>query len=292
MKCMRMLLTGALVIGLSGGVLATTSTPSQLALEAARRSDNGQIFNAEEPKVWELTTTTGAAVSEFSPNGTYSVREASNARSWNSDSGLSPNCQGGQSYYCNKPRHQVNFTNVAAVAQWMDWEVTNVRKDWRVLKPGTYASPALEIGVRSNDDVSIYFENFTNLIAQDVAWEEGEADFRPITAYYAIQALQSAPALVTEFPANLTWESAANFSDNLNVLSDTMKGTPPGQSWPMHWDKQWIRLWSLINAHECNKPVNFVGTGTITIQVTTLRDWVADDGSFAATQSGFGYPSL
>ncbi len=58
-----------------------------------------------------------------------------NAQSFNS---------GGASGHCNKECWDFTIENHVSVAQWIDWEINGTRKDWRVLKPGTYGSDSVD----------------------------------------------------------------------------------------------------------------------------------------------------
>ncbi len=64
----------------------------------------------------------------------------SNAQSFNSM---------GTSGHCNRACWDVTLQNHVSVAEWIDWEINGTRKDWRVLKPGTYASDPLRPALRA-----------------------------------------------------------------------------------------------------------------------------------------------
>lgn len=234
-------------------------------------SDSLQIADAEEAAVWQVILPQGKK--EF--NGIIGGIQAQNpelARSWNS---------GGQADYTNKAQNVVDFTNYAAVAQWIDYKVSDTRKDWRVLKPGPWVSKAFDISVMSNDDVDIYFENFTDLMAEPNPYDGGAVV--PVRAWYSLTEKSDNPPSDSGM-----WRAAANF---LEIAQPVFDDFHDGSYWPLHWDyKEWS-VWSLIDVHNCNKPINYKGTGTITIQVTTLRDWVdAGSGDFAANQLGYRFP--
>lgn len=71
--------------------------------------------------------------------------------------------------HCNRECWDVVIHNHVSVAQWIDWSLDGTRKDWRVLKPGTYASDSMKATIRSNNDVLIRF------------WAEDPVDQNPET---------------------------------------------------------------------------------------------------------------
>ena len=87
--------------------------------------------------------------------GTYELRDgawipAVYAIAWNSGGADSDGIS-------NKPVFTFEITNHVSVAQWINWSISGTRKDWRVLRPGTYASDSVTARIQSNNDVVIEF---------------------------------------------------------------------------------------------------------------------------------------
>ncbi|WP_324668111.1 hypothetical protein [Geochorda subterranea] len=60
----------------------------------------------------------------------------------------------------------MSFSCVRVISRrppWIRVEVSNTRKDWRLRRPGEYASMAFELGVASNGSVAVLFEGFDDL---------------------------------------------------------------------------------------------------------------------------------
>jgi hypothetical protein len=64
---------------------------------------------------------------------------------------------------CNKQTWDLDVKVHASVAQWLKYNLTGTRWDWRILKPGTYAADCVTMTVWSNNDVAITFSDFANL---------------------------------------------------------------------------------------------------------------------------------
>src|SRR5690625_277550 len=106
---------------------------------------SGMVF-AQSPGDPLTQNATPTTTYEKDANEGWSV--STNAQSFNS---------GGASSHCNRECSDFTIENHVSVAQWIDWEINGTRKDWRVLKPGTYASDSVTARVKSNNDVRISF---------------------------------------------------------------------------------------------------------------------------------------
>src|SRR5690625_3136376 len=83
-------------------------------------------------------------------NGEFGSSGTGQARGWNSN---------GTGGHCNKECHAADLTTHVSVAQWIEWSLSATRKDFRVLKPGTFAANSWTATVSSNNDVEVTFEH-------------------------------------------------------------------------------------------------------------------------------------
>jgi len=171
------------------------------------------------------------------------------ARSWNS----TPANSGG---YSNKETHTISFTNHASVAQWIDWTISATRKDWRVRLPGTYAADSITFTIKSNNDVSVDFEDFANLLYEDPEAAPEETQTEILTWY-------SYGATVTEAEVN-GWIPA----EELNDADFTFANSDP-----LHHGLSY-KLWSKIEVQESNNSSDYEDVGLITLTLTNIKSWI------------------
>ena len=180
------------------------------------------------------------------------------ARSWNSN----PDSSGGM---LTNQHHNISFTNHASVAQWLSWEISATRKDWQIRLPGTYASNALNLVVRSNNDVILSFSGFADL--------EYEADaplFTPdsIPTYYGFSNLLFPFA----GPNGIVWTRADDFNDVTVPIQNGLGlqfGIP-------------FEIWSKLDVTPKHNSSDYENTGTITLSLTNMKHWIdAETGAYA-----------
>jgi len=182
-------------------------------------------------------------------NGTGWV-EAQYAKSWNSV----PVSSGGMS---NKEVHSFTIINHISVAQWVEYTISGTRKDWRVLRPGIYASNSVTAVIRSNNDVIIEF------YATDPEYEDPEAGVtRTIPKWFSY----STSNTLTEVEEN-GWVRGSDYSAE-SPLVITLK-----DSAGLHAGLT-FKLWEKIEVVPSNTSSDYEGYGVVTIKLTNMKHWV------------------
>lgn len=214
--------------------------------------------NATVADLWQLDPSDGS----WDPPTT--------AKAWNSAiSANNPTTNGGTKVggFCNKESWTFNFTNHASVAQWINWTISGNRKDWRILKPGTYASNCISFDVASNNDVLITFSGFGDLKYQ----ADGGVNQYIKTEYGVWN--EDMPF----DPNNVYWISA----DALNNLKLRLM-----DSAALHNSRN-FKLFSKITVENCNSSSEYENVGQVTLSVRNLKNWVdAESGGFKDIQTG------
>lgn len=183
------------------------------------------------------------------------------ARSWNS----TPVNSGG---YQNNEHHNISFTSHASVAQWIDWTLSGTRKDWRVRRPGTYASDSLSFTIKSNNDVAVTFSEFDDMEYEDLA-------LAPQGTQTHIPTWYSFGDTIADAEAN-GWVSALD----LNETDLTFVNTNP-----LHYGLSY-KLWSKILVQESNNSSDYENVGQITLSLTNMKHWIDNEtGKFTADQT-------
>src|SRR5690625_3718106 len=91
-------------------------------------------------------------------NGEFGSSGTGQARGWNSN---------GTGGHCNRECHEASLTTHVSVAQWIEWSLSATRKDFRVLKPGTFAANSWSANVKSNSVVEIRFSQTDAIYLND-----------------------------------------------------------------------------------------------------------------------------
>lgn len=196
-------------------------------------------------------------VFRLNSDGQYTTTATNDARAWNS--GIS-------SHHCNRACHGIDLTFHVSVAQWIDYEFVGTRKDWRVLKPGTYASNSWSASIKSNNDVEI------------VVWAENPSYLNPDA---------ESPPIKTRFG------TSTNGSDPNSVL-DWADAFDPGTG---EANKQTIRLpfdmvkngvkyhiWQEITVTDEHRSSEYEGKGYVEICITNQKMWVDEGGKWIEPQ--------
>lgn len=167
----------------------------------------------------------------------------------------------------NKEFHSFEIINHVSVAQWVDYTISGTRKDWRVLRPGTYASDSVTATLRSNNDLIISFwaedpsylgdGGVTQTIAKWFGYSEGDQ-----------------PSEVDQ----LGWVRAADTS-----LQEPFTFTV-ADSADLHAGLAY-KIWEKIEVLPSNSSSDYHGLGHLTIQLSNMKHWVdGENGTFAEVQ--------
>ena len=181
------------------------------------------------------------------------------ARSWNS---------GPTFGFCNKAYWDITFTTHASVAQWLNWTLATTRKDWRVRKPGDYASDSIDFTIQSNNAVVVSFHGFGDL--QYLNPNPPQDTTHTIATWYG----------VGNDIANVSnWVPAADLNNMTITFPD---------SDALHHGQQY-KIWQRIKVVESNSSSEYENVGTVRLAITNLKFWIdAQTGGWA--QSQFGAP--
>ncbi|MBE3597916.1 MAG: hypothetical protein IMX02_03645 [Limnochordaceae bacterium] len=182
------------------------------------------------------------------------------ARSWNSGP-----LQGN----CNKAYWDITFTSHASVAQWINWSLATSRKDWRIRKPGQYASDSIDFTIASNNDVVVSFDGFGDLEYLGQRVEDPQLQYT-IPTYFGVG------ASFAEANAN-GWVRAAD-------LNETTYTFPNSED--LHQGFQ-LKFWQRLDVQKSNSSSEYENVGTVRLAVTNLKFWIdGQTGRYAQDQFG------
>lgn len=171
-----------------------------------------------------------------------------------------PVSSGGMS---NKEIHSFDIINHVSVAQWVEYHVSGTRKDWRILRPGIYASDSVTATIKSNNDIIIEFW------ATDPEYLSEGGVTRTIPKYFSYSEGNDA----NEAEEN-GWIAASETSpDNpyTFTIADS-EGLHNGLS---------FKIWEKIEVVPSNSSSDYEGYGTVTIRLTNMKHWVdGETGTF------------
>lgn len=202
--------------------------------------------NASKTTVWLLE------------DDTYTVTER--AQAFNS---------GGANGHCNRECWDFTIENHVSVAQWLDWSIDGTRKDWRVLKPGTYASNSVTARVASNNDVEVKF------YAADPSYQNAEAESPDIAKWfgYSVGSQSSDIASVVE------WVRGSNYNEDEPLVIRLSFNQVSGEGAA-------FRIFEQIEVTNEHRSSEYFGEGFINICITNLKHWVdGQEGTFKSDQS-------
>lgn len=176
-----------------------------------------------------------------------------NARAWRS---------GGAVGSCNRASWTVEFTVHAALAQWVNWSVTGTRWDWRVLKPGDYATDCIGFWVQSNNAVLIDYEGFSDLTRTSPGGVK-----QTIDTYYSY-----GDSIVTAMANG--WVRAYSLNDCDDIIGDVAA---------LHtgWS---TKLYNRIVVDVWNSSGEDQDTAVVTLSLVNQQPWVADAGGWTGAQ--------
>lgn len=236
-------LAGVLALALSGTAMATAYNP------------NGEVLpsGAQEQTVYEFNGTS------WGPVGSDGA--GTKARSWNS---------GPTFGFCNKAYWDITFTSHASVAQWINWTLATTRKDWRVRKPGDYASNSIDFTIASNNAVLVSFDGFDDLQYLNPNAPSDTTHY--IDTWYGVG---------SDINNVSTWVPAEDLNDMTITFPD---------SDGLHHGMQ-FKIWQRIKVVESNSSSEYENVGTVRLAVTNLKFWInGETGGWAENQ--FGNPPI
>lgn len=205
----------------------------------------------------------------YSWNGTSWVA-AQYAHTWNSG----PESSSGMS---NKEVHSFDIINHVSVAQWVEYTISGTRKDWRVLRPGTYASNSVTAMIRSNNDVIVEFFATDPEYLSDINGRESVTPTIPKWFGYS----QGQDQNLAEVEANGWYRGSDYSADNpLVIFFGDSAGLHAGLA---------FKIWERIEVVPSNTSSDYEGTGTLTIKLTNMKHWVDPEaGDFYQQGPGYG----
>jgi|LSQX01.1.fsa_nt_gb hypothetical protein len=191
------------------------------------------------------------------PPGTYELRDgawipAVYAIAWNSGGADSDGIS-------NKPVFTFEITNHVSVAQWINWSISGTRKDWRVLRPGTYASDSVTARIQSNNDVVIEF------YAEDPEYLSDGGVTRTIPKWFGYSETDQ----IDEVDNRGWWRGSDFSSDNpLVIRVRDSAGLHSGLTY---------KIWEKIEVLPSHSSSDYEGKGYVTIYLTNVKHWVDPD---------------
>lgn len=174
---------------------------------------------------------------------------------------------------CDQYEWHIYLQNVAEVAHWCRWKIDYNKWDWRILKPGEYATDCIELKIDSNGPVSILGSDFTNLIYQN--WQ-GDGSAPEIPVEYAWSSTnEHVPTDKNGFLLT-PWMTPAqiNGADPWLGLNECAACSEDGYGWVGH-------LWNWINVKKCQPTCNYFSWAEITIALDNQKMWVDRDGTWS-----------
>lgn len=151
----------------------------------------------------------------------------------------------------------INIANHVSVAQWVEYTLSGTRKDWRVLRPGTYASDSVTGTIRSNNAVAIEFW------AEDpeyVVDNAGVTRFIPKSFGIGSEATSTPAGVLAWLDASSTSEEVP-FSITIPDSADLHEGYS-------------FKVWEQITVVPSNSSSDYHGDGQLTIRLTNMKHWV------------------
>lgn len=154
---------------------------------------------------------------------------------------------------CNRAIWKENITNHVAVSQWIDYTFAGTRWDWLVRKPGTFAADCITFNIRSNDDVTVTFDGFSDL----APLLPTDNSATPIRVWYSwgLQGIDAPPIDSWLTPTEL---NEAGFQLDYETVSGGFTR----------------RLWNKISIPENQRACEYQDSGTITLTLTDVKCFI------------------
>lgn len=196
---------------------------------------------------------------------------------------------------CNRKEWTAYLEVQATIAQWITWSLGANRWDWQVRKPGIYAGDCIQFKVKSNDDVTVDFDDFANLTAIEIPGQvEGTI---PIPIYFgfgdtpqAVENLENPIKKVEGLPGWYT-PTALN-SEQLTIGFDDMVVSVVGGGYSNQgWSS---KIMNKIEVGDIIRACDYYQKGKITLKVSDLKYFIdGASGDFNGkdpSQNGNRYP--
>jgi hypothetical protein len=158
---------------------------------------------------------------------------------------------------CNKRCWEIPVTIHASIAQWIKFDVTGTRWDWRIMKPGIYAGDCIEFEICSNGDVGVDYDEFGDLLSDDSCTPE-------IMTWYAWG--RSIP----EIEDRDGWVRAPELNEIEDIIEETCEG---GHCWT-------TKLWTKVKIDSCHSACEYHDEALVTLCLINQKCWVDEDGSW------------
>ena len=230
------------------------------AMALAHPAGHSLPASAQEQEAWELDGSDWVTMYVFDASGNLVPSVEAKARAWTSGAILNQSC--------NKELWPVDVAVHASVAQWISWSITGTRWDWRVRKPGTYATDCISFTVASNNSVGVDYDGFANLVYEGTVVQDTLGE---IATYYAWGTTGQGT------PPKAGWVSATELiGDDDDIPNSAV----------LHGG-QTFKLWNKIVVEPCHSSCEYHDDATITLSLTNMKAWIdPTTGFFKVDQKG------
>ncbi|MGI6131701.1 MAG: hypothetical protein ACOYES_07500 [Bacillota bacterium] len=229
------------------------------AMTSAHEGGHSLPPSATEQEAWELVDTNNDRVLDTwvtmyvrGSNNTLVPSAEAKARAWTSDP--IPTRE------CNTRLWPLDVAVHASVAQWISWNISATRWDWRVRKPGTYCTDCVTFVIHSNNSVRVDYEGFADLAYEgDVV----EGTLGAIATFYTMSNTGSPPVG--------GWVAAESLNTpHFDLIPNT--GT-------LHHGET-FKLWNKIVVDPCNSSCEYHDDAKITLSLTNMKAWIDENTGF------------
>jgi len=144
--------------------------------------------------------------------------------------------------YCNADQC-VTFTVNASLAQWLELYISHTRWEWRILKPGDYATDSIAIAFRSNGNVTVCLYGFGPLVNVD-------GDEIPVATALVYDSLPPGPG-------DWHWDDWC-YTFQEDESHDTIA----------------VKFWIRLIVVPCDSACEYTDTGTVCFTLDEQKPWV------------------
>jgi len=230
------------------------------AMVSAHPAGHSLPLSAQEQEAWRLDGSNWVTMYVFDGTGQLVPSPEAMARAWTSEAILNQSC--------NKELWPMNVAVHASVAQWISWSITGTRWDWRVRKPGTYATDCISFTVASNNSVGVDYSGFEDLAYEGTVVPD---TLGSIATYYAWGTTGQGT------PPTTGWVSATNLNNDDDVIPNSAL---------LH-EGRTFKLWNQIVVEPCNSSCEYHDDAMITLSLTNMKAWIDPvTGFFKEDQAG------
>lgn len=161
----------------------------------------------------------------------------------------------------NRIKREMDFTTEVQVAQWSYWHFSGTKWTWFVRKPGEYYADSITATIKSNGNVAITFEGFSNPTYVDGQPLEGVNKEIPVE--YGVGSHPTSGDFIGWFTAEDLNEQEALIFD-----SETLHNGAT------------FKLWNKISVCDCNSAGVYRSTGKITMTLQNQAIWLDENGDW------------